>query len=56
MLKSADILLPLDIARPDVGARVEVRDGRLWVCVDGECVLRVIGCKVIEVEDFRERE
>lgn len=44
---------PLDLENPEVGARVEVREGRLWVCVDGQCVLRVRGCKVIEVADFR---
>lgn len=35
-----------------VGFQVDHRN-RVWVCVDGQCVLRVVGAKVVEITDLR---
>ncbi len=35
-----------------VGFQVDQRN-RVWVCVDGQCVLRVVGAKAVEIADLR---
>lgn len=35
-----------------VGFQVDERN-RVWVCVDGACVLRVVGAKEVEITDLR---
>lgn len=40
-------------AKEFVGFQVDHRN-RVWVCVDGACVLRVVGAKGVEITDLRE--
>jgi hypothetical protein len=35
-----------------VGIQVDGRN-RVWVCIDGQCVLRVVGAKHVEMTDLR---
>lgn len=35
-----------------IGFQVDIRN-RVWVCVDGQCVLRVVGAKHVEITDLR---
>ena len=35
-----------------VGFQVDGRN-RVWVCVDGQCVLRMVGAKAVEITDQR---
>lgn len=35
-----------------VGLQIDSRQ-RVWVCVDGQCVLRVVGATHVEVTDLR---
>ena len=37
-----------------VGIRVAADAQRIWVCVNGACVLRVRGIKILELQDDRE--
>lgn len=39
-------------AREVVGLQIDDRN-RVWVCVDGQCVLRVVGAKTIELTGLR---
>jgi len=57
-LANDDALPQLDISNPKGGVQITVRpDGRrLWVSVDGACVLRISGIPALEVEDNREVE
>lgn len=38
-----------------VGIRIDGRN-RVWVCIDGGCVLRVVGAKTVELTDLRETD
>ena len=40
----------LDINDVDIGVQVLVDDDKLWVNIDGICVLRVNGCKELDIE------
>lgn len=53
-----DDLPQIDLMNPKGGVQITVRpDGhRLWVNVDGVCVLRVSGIPILEIEDNREPE
>jgi hypothetical protein len=39
-------------AQEVVGFQVDYRN-RVWVCIDGQCVLRVVGAKHVEIMDDR---
>ena len=39
-------------AEESVGFQVDSRN-RVWVCVDGQCVLRVVGAQRVEITDLR---
>lgn len=49
------VSLPIDSFEPDlVGVQVSADGTRLWVCIDGQSVLRVKGCKnKIKVEKLK---
>jgi len=51
---STNILRDL-VAEEVVGFQVDLRN-RIWVCVDGQCVLRVKGAKTVEITDMRSPE
>ena len=35
-----------------VGIQVDMGN-RVWVCIDGQCVLRVVGAQCVEITDLR---
>ncbi len=37
-----------------LGLQISTDGQRVWVCVDGQCVLRAKGIKILEVRDDRE--
>lgn len=39
-------------AKEIVGFQVDLSN-RVWVCIDGQCVLRVVGAKNVEITDLR---
>jgi len=48
-------VLPIDYTPQEcVGIQISEDSRRVWVCVDGECVLRIHKCKVLEVTDLRD--
>ena len=46
--------LELRDLKADVGVGFQVDNrNRVWVCIDGQCVLRVVGAKHVEITDLR---
>jgi hypothetical protein len=39
-----------------VGIQTDTKGQRLWVCIDGQCILRIKGIKTLEILDNRIRE
>jgi len=41
----------VDVINPDLGVQIKIVGDKVWVNVDGMCVLRASKCPIIEVEN-----
>lgn len=52
MKSRQEIQFPVDLEGEILGFQVDSH-GKVWVCVDGMCVMRVRGLETVEITDLR---